>query len=804
MDHEQLGLFYLGRPVDPSTGATQPEPFLLDARDLTTHAVCVGMTGSGKTGLCLGLLEEAAIDGIPVIAIDPKGDVGNLLLTFPSLDAGAFEPWVNPDDAARVGQSVPAFAAAEAEKWRTGLATWGQDGDRIRRLRAAVDLRVYTPGSRAATPLSILAALGAPPAAVLDDPELFGDRVAGTTASLLGLLGIDADPLTSRDHILVSTILSSAWQVGAGLDLATLIQRIQHPGVDRIGVMELEAFYSQKDRFALATRVNNLLAAPGFAAWLEGEPLDIGRLLRGPSGRPSVSVISIAHLDDAERMFVVSLLLNEIVSWMRAQPGTSSLRALVYMDEVFGYLPPTSNPASKRPLLTLLKQARAFGVGVCLATQNPVDLDYKALSNAGTWFIGRLQTERDRARLLDGLEGAAAGDFDRSAVEATLAGLGKRRFFVHNVHAKTPVVIESRWCLSYLRGPMTRDDLRRVSASSPGGGAEAAPPAVPPVASGIPPVAAQTAAAAGRPVLPADVPQFFAPAGGVTDGVWTPVLYGSADVDFADAKRGVEVHRIVTAGVPLTSDLVLVDWEQSSPMDVPLADLAGAPPVDATHAPLPAAASQAKSFARWSKEFDRWLSRSQRLNLWRHPPTRLVSAPDESERDFRIRVTEQVRAARDAAVDKVRVKYAPKLDRAVEKVRRAEMALGKEQQDVAQHRVQAGLSTASTIGSAVLGALFGRRGGMTAGTLGKASTAAKGWARGSKEAEDVKRAEQNLEAARHAQAELEQEIEAAVEQAGAATGMISLEEVALAPRRGGVHVRLVALVWVLSPRASSR
>ena len=326
-DFEKLGLFYLGRPVDPATGTTVPEPFLLDSRDLTTHAVCVGMTGSGKTGLCLAMLEEAAIDGIPVIAIDPKGDVGNLLLSFPSLDAASFAPWVSADEAARAGVTVEAHAEREATKWREGLANWGQDGARIAKMRAAADFVVYTPGSKAGTPLSVLSSLAAPPPAVRDDAEVVGDKVSSVVAALLSLLGIDADPLTSRDHILLSTIVNAAWADGRDLSLSDLIQQIQQPPMTRVGVMELESFYPQNDRFAFATRLNNLLAAPGFAAWLEGEPLDIGSLLYNAQGKPKVSIISVAHLDDAERMFVVSLILGEIVAWMRTQPGTTSLRA---------------------------------------------------------------------------------------------------------------------------------------------------------------------------------------------------------------------------------------------------------------------------------------------------------------------------------------------------------------------------------------------------------------------------------------------------------------------------------------------
>src|SRR5262245_6577694 len=408
-DFEKLGVFYLGKTYDPAKKTRREELVLYDSRDLVTHAVCVGMTGSGKTGLCLALIEEAAIDGVPAILIDPKGDLGNLLLTFPSLAPADFRPWINEEDAARKGLSPDDYAKQQAETWKKGLADWGEDGDRIRRLREAADFAIYTPGSTAGLPVSILRSFAAPPEGVRGDPELLGERVASTATSLLTLLAIDADPLQSREHILVSTILAAAWSKGEDLDLAALIARIQNPGVARIGVVDLESFFPAKDRFALAMRLNNLLAAPGFAAWLEGDPLDAATLLRTAAGKPRVSILSIAHLSDAERMFFVTLLLNQVLAWMRAQSGTTSLRAILYMDEIAGYFPPVAAPPAKTPLLTLLKQGRAFGLGVVLATQNPVDLDYKGLSNTGTWFLGRLQTERDKARVLEGLEGAAVG-----------------------------------------------------------------------------------------------------------------------------------------------------------------------------------------------------------------------------------------------------------------------------------------------------------------------------------------------------------------------------------------------------------
>ncbi|MBC8108294.1 MAG: ATP-binding protein, partial [Anaerolineae bacterium] len=384
-DYEKLGAFYLGQPFDLRAGKRLDGLVMYDAKDLVTHAVCVGMTGSGKTGLCIGLLEEAAIDGIPSIVIDPKGDLSNLLLTFPQLRCEDFRPWVNEEDAQRKGVTPDEFANQQAELWKKGLADWKQDGERIARLREAADFQIYTPGSKAGTPVSILKSFAVPDQTTLDDSELLQDQIGTTVNGLLGLVGVESDSMTGRENILLATILATSWKAGKDLDLAGLIAQIQNPPVQRVGVMDVDSFFPQKDRFALSMRLNNLLAAPGFETWLNGEPLDISKFLYTPAGKPRVAIFSIAHLGDAERMFFVSLLLNQILGWTRAQSGTTSLRAIVYMDEIFGYFPPVANPPSKQPLLTLLKQARAFGVGVVLATQNPVDLDYKGLSNAGTW-----------------------------------------------------------------------------------------------------------------------------------------------------------------------------------------------------------------------------------------------------------------------------------------------------------------------------------------------------------------------------------------------------------------------------------
>src|SRR5688572_10017171 len=462
MDFEKLGFFYLGREYDLEGQKVSATPILYDSRDLVTHAVCVGMTGSGKTGLCLGVIEEAAIDGVPVIAIDPKGDLPNLLLTFPGLAAGDFRPWVDEEEARREGVTPDVFAERQAKRWQDGLAEWGQDGARIERLRASAEFDVYTPGSRAGLPVSVLSSFAAPPAAVRGDSEVISERAGATATSVLSLAGAESAP-RSREHTLLASLFAHAWSAGRDLDLATLIQQVQTPPFEKVGILDLESFFPRKDRVDLSRQLNGILAAPGFEQWFDGEPLEPGALLRTREGKPRVSIFSIAHLGDAERMFFVSLLLNQIVGWMRAQTGTSSLRAIVYMDEITGYFPPVANPPSKQPLLTLLKQARAFGVGVVLATQNPVDLDYKGLANIGTWFIGRLQTDRDKARMLDGLEGAAAGSLERAEADQMMSTLPKRVFLLHNVHQPKPLVFQTRWTMSYLRGPMSREQIAALT-----------------------------------------------------------------------------------------------------------------------------------------------------------------------------------------------------------------------------------------------------------------------------------------------------------------------------------------------------
>ena len=790
--YEKLGAFYLGKEMGDD-GKVGDDLVLYDAKDLTTHAMCVGMTGSGKTGLCLGLLEEALIDGIPAIAIDPKGDLGNLLLTFPGLSAAEFEPWIDPAEATRKGQTVPAYAKKTADLWRNGLASWGQDAERIKRLRASADFAIYTPGSSAGLPLTVLKSFNAPAPAVRDDADALRERVSSAVSGVLGLLGVDADPIRSREHILLSSILDRAWREGRNMTIGDMIQAIQQPGIRRIGVIDLDAFFPPKDRFELAMTLNNLLASPGFSAWLEGEPMDVQRLLWTAEGKPRLAVISIAHLNDQERMFFVTLLLNEVVSWMRAQPGSSSLRALLYMDEVFGFLPPTANPPSKLPMLTLLKQARAFGLGLVLATQNPVDLDYKALSNMGTWFLGRLQTERDKMRILDGLEGAstaASQTFDRKKVEATISGLRSRVFLLNNVHEDAPVLFHTRWVMSYLRGPLTRSQIKLLMSARP-------PATVVPGAAAPTKVSAADKKGNERPLLPPGVDErFVAVARDAGEGqklVYRPGLYATGRLHYVAARQDVDTWTEFTKYTELKGTKVPPNpWEKAGPFGDDVPQFEDAPDEDAGYARLPPAATNTKTYTAWKKALVSALYQNERLPMWKCTALKLVSDGGESEGDFRVRCRQALRERRDLEIEKIRKRYGSKAERLQERIRKAEQKVETQQ---AQYE-SAKKGTLLRIGETILSVLFGRK-KMTAGTIGKASTTMRGMGRAGKEKQDVEQAQADLKEYTADLQALEKELEDAVDTVKDRWDeeSLELEAAPVKPRKSDIGVDELALIW---------
>jgi len=803
-NYELLGQFYLGRPYDLATSTGVDEPLLYNSNDLLTHAVCVGMTGSGKTGLCVGLLEEAAIDGIPALVIDPKGDLTNLMLTFPSMCPEDFRPWINEDEARTKGVAPDQYAADQAALWEKGLARWGQDAQRIAKLRETADFAIYTPGSTAGIPVSVLRSFDAPDASIVEDREAFAEQVNATATSLLGLLKINADPVQSREHILISNLLSHAWMNGQNLDIATLILQVQKPPMQRFGVMDVDTFYPEKERFQLAMALNNLIASPGFALWMEGEALDPGRLLYTASGKPRIAILSIAHLNDAERMFFVSMLLNQTISWMRRQSGTTSLRALLYMDEIFGYFPPISNPPSKGPLLTLLKQARAFGLGVVLATQNPMDLDYKGLSNCGTWFIGRLQTENDKARLLEGLSSASGAGIDRAAMNQILSSLGKRVFLLHNVHRPEPVVFETRWAMSYLRGPLTRNQIASLMTpyKTAATAVQAAPAGAAPVASAVafgasaappppPPPLAAIAPSKARPALPAGVNEYFLAASNAT-GTYEPHLAGFARVRYANTKAGVDELRNVGLLAFFEEGPVPIHWELASPLDIDPRSLEAEPRSGLGFAALPSGILNAKSLRAWEDDLARYLFTSCPIDVYRSNTYKMVSQPGESERDFRIRLRHAAHEQRDQLVGALRAKHGDRLAKVEDRIFAAQQRLAKEQSEVRKAQTDM-VSNAAT---SLLGAIFGRGSVATRVARGGSSTA-RGYSKSQKEAQDVVIAQEKLDQLYTERDELVRELDARTDEIirQADPMLEELEVISIRPRKTDVDIRLVSLVW---------
>ena len=807
IDYEQLGAFYLGKSYDMPAGEVRDDLVLYDSKDLTTHGVIVGMTGSGKTGLGVTLLEEAAIDGIPAIVIDPKGDMGNLMLNFPDLTPQDFRPWVHAEEAARKGMSADEYAADRAGLWQQGLADWGQSPERIRKLKDSADVAIYTPGSNAGLQLTVIKSLNAPPAAVLGNTDAMRERVSGAASGICTLLGIDPDPIRSREHILLSSILDHAWRDGKNLDMAALIYEIQSPSIKKIGIMDLDQIFPPDDRMQLAMTLNNVLASPGFAGWMQGDPLDIQRLLYTPEGKPRIAVLSIAHLSDQERMFFVTILLNEVIAWMRAQPGTSSLRALLYMDEVFGYLPPTANPPSKTPLLTLLKQARAFGLGLVLATQNPVDLDYKALSNAGTWFLGRLQTERDKMRVLDGLEGASANagvQFDRQKMEQILSGVGSRVFLLNNVHEDEPVVFHTRWALSYLSGPMTREQIvslmtDRKAVSPPPKPAVSVPPAAAPVAPSTP--AAAPALDEGLqphpPVLSERIQQLFLP---VARSVpreapirYEPALLGRGEVHFEDDKADVDQSTSIFRVVPADRRIPADPWKQAESYDAQPPDVEYEPLPEAGFVELPSDLTKSTKYTKWKSTLKDRLYHDEQVPLFECPKLEQYSLPGQSEGDFRVALRQEAREQRDLAIEKLRAKYASKLEKQDEAIMRAEHRVATEEDQAKTAKTSAWVST----GTSILRALFGRK--IASSTnVSRAGTAMRAHSRASEQAAQIKRAQEKLEGEIEEKEELEEDLQEALEQIKQEFDVesLELEPYEVKPRRTDVQVDTVGLLWM--------
>ena len=790
---EKLGAFYLGKRVADATGEPLDELVLYDSKDLTTHAAIIGMTGSGKTGLGIGMIEEAAMDRIPVIAIDPKGDLGNLLLTFPQFKGKNFEPWVDPRSAADKGQTVEEFAAAQAQLWKQGLADSGQTPARVRELKSNCEFTIYTPGSSAGVPLAIMGEFPPPAAEVQADPDIYNDIVDGTATGLLSLLGIDADPVSSREHILVTNVLRGCWKNGESLDLASLIAAIQSPPFKTVGVIDVDTFFPPKKRFELAMQINNLLAAQGFAAWMEGDRLNIDELLYTSTGQPRVSVLSIAHLDDRERMFFVTMLLNAVLAWMRRQNGSPALRAMLYIDEIFGYMPPTENPPSKKPLLTLLKQARAFGLGLVLSTQNPVDLDYKGMSNMGSWFIGRLQTERDKERVLDGLRSAGgAGDLGGRSLSDTLSSLGKRCFLLHNVHDTTPVIFSTRWVMSYLAGPLTRAQIALLGSARKRVKQEGAPQ---PTA-----MPAKTLAA---PVLEPGIPQLWLAADRLPRQgeqlLYLPELLARVEVGYTSARLRIDTRVAFSLAVEVDEADRQPVWEDGIEFPSDTLKCFDEPAAGAEYAECPASLLRASNYTAWAKKLRTWVRTDRPLRLLKSAAMKAVSLPDENERDFRIRLQQLGNEQRDIKVGKLRQAYEAKVTRLEDRLMAAEQAHDRESEQASGSK----LDTALSVGTAILGAMLGRK-RVSATSVGRAGTAARRAGNMRKQIGDVKRAQEKITKIEQDIEDLKERFDADVEVMDDAYNAQTdtLEEVLVRARSTNIQIDWLGLAWRAETKAT--
>ncbi|CAG1008048.1 hypothetical protein ANAEL_03617 [Anaerolineales bacterium] len=826
--------FYLGRLVDAKTAKPTTTPVEYDPADLTTHAVVTGMTGSGKTGLCVALLEEAALQGIPAIIIDPKGDLTNLLLHFPNLLPQDFQPWIDPEMERRTGKSMEAIATEAASSWRTGLKEWGIGPDKIQLLQEMVKFAIYTPGSDSGIPVSVLSSLAAPKIDWESNREILRERITSTVTALLGLVGMnDLDPIRSREHILLSNIFETHWSEGRDLDLTELILQTQTPPFDKLGAFPVDTFFPPKDRMELAMVLNNILAAPAFETWREGESLDVQNLLFTPEGQPRHSIFYLAHLSDGERMFFVTLLLSAVETWMRTQTGSTSLRALLYMDEIYGYLPPTAVPPSKGPLLRMLKQARAFGLGLLLATQNPVDIDYKALSNTGTWLIGKLQTERDKNRLLDGLE-SAAGGIPRAAMDKLISSLGKRVFVMHNVHEKAPILMQTRWAMNFLAGPMTRAQIpalnelvgagepapvaasasRReskpqpsVEAFQPVSVASAAQPEAQPVAQANRPssiVNRQSDGSLTKPTLPAGIREYFLPQNyslpeafqsakksmpsqAMIQGVmYRPTLLAAAQVRLLDRKYGVDSEVTKAALVDVLDRRGVVRWDDFPYVGPSLEKVENMPVASARFSSMESPLNDSKMMTALQKDFTDWLFRNTEVIARANARLKVFGGPDVSQAEFMKACSDAAREGRDAELEKKASAIDKKIKSVEDKLIKEERELRQDQEDLRNRNIETGLSGVETVAS-FLG--LGRKKSL--------STSVSKYRMAQNAKEDVQESEDAITQYKRELADLQrqrEEIESVVNDSwGSVVNDIS--EVSIKPKKTDIYVNLFGVAW---------
>ncbi len=767
--YEKLGLFYLGRNIDKTTQEATDTLTLLKNKNFTTHAAIIGMTGSGKTGLGIGLIEEAAIDNIPAILIDPKGDMGNLLLTDPTFNPKNFEPWIE-DEATNKNENVANYAEKMATMWQEGIKRDYQDEARVTKLHG-VEKTIYTPGSSSGISINILGSLEAPPTEVLNDSDTFASYLKSTVSSLLSLIKIEADPVSSKEYLLIAQILANKWTNNESLSLEKLIGEIISPNFDKIGVLPLESFYPQEKRFALATKFNSIIASPTFSAWLQGDTLDIQRLLYDENGKAKIAVMSIAHLSDEERMFFVTILLNKYIAWMRQQSGTSALKALLYMDEIYGYFPPSKNPPSKEPMMLLLKQARAFGTGVILSTQNPVDLDYKGLSNIGTWFIGRLQTSQDIERVIDGLGGKVGASYSKSEIKELLANLQKRTFFLKSAHLEDIRIFSTRWVMSYLKGPLKSAEISQLMAAKK----SAAPQALmskEPKETGY----------ENFVNLDKSISQKYA-----TDVTgqnnFRATLQAKVEVHYFSQSKDIDENHTLCLDLELYEDDA-IDWENAEELES-CPTYSTAEPSNASYSPLSAEISEDKGLKKNKRELVNWIYKNRRLELFKTTSPKLNSKPNESLGDFKVRLKDILDDKKEEEIEELQERYEKKEKTLMKRLQRAQDKVAKEEADASKSMIDTGI--------AILGALFGRT------STAKLGTAFSKGSRAYKERGDISRAQEALEEIHEDLELLAEELEEKIDELSEKFNVdnVEIKDASMKPKKSDINIEELSIVWII-------
>lgn len=773
--YEKLKLFYLGKEANSQTLV------VYENQDLTTHALIIGMTGSGKTGLGIGLIEEATLDNIPSIIIDPKGDMGNLLLTFPKFDGASFRPWIDENEASNKGLSADEYAQKVAQTWKEGIESFEQNASRVKRLKESGDFTIYTPGSSSGVGVALISDFHVPAREILEDRDLLNSIISSTVTSILSLVDVQSDPISGKEHILIASIFMNAFGQNKNLSLEELISSIVTPPFEKIGVFTLNTFFPQNERMELAMKLNAVMASPAFSAWRDGEPLNMDNLLFTKEGKAKVNIFSIAHLNDKERMFFVTLLLNEFLGWMRRQEGSSRLKALLYMDEIFGFFPPSKNPPSKQPMLTLLKQARAFGVGVVLSTQNPVDLDYKGLSNIGTWFIGRLQTTQDKERVISGLQGIKGSNYTKEELMTLLSNINKRHFLLKNIHESGLVVFATRWVLSYLKGPLTKaqiEFLMEEKKSSLGGLKE------------------KKSAKKSQnfehvqPILSKDIEQCFSYYSQSESYQLAPFLVCTSSMNFVSAKYDIDTKKKIYIKIPLHVKENSITWDNKEVFE--LKTFENSPRQNSSFTALPNFLLEAKSLSTFEKEFKDYLYQNERCSLYSLKELKLTSKADESQEAFWVRIQDKLHELEEETVSKLTKEYEKQKLSLEKKLDSFANKLDKEQSDVSSQTT----NTIISIGASVLGAIFGRS-LVSKTNVTKAASGIKSAGRILKEKRDVKRVEESIEKLELEQEELlegfNEKIDNLKEQYKREN--FTLETLHVKPRRADIYDTKLFLLW---------